>query len=80
MNRLFLNIPYRWKIEQSTTRQHNGIMNSETEMLCESTFVKIIWNLLSKKRSTTLRVRSSGNVFHRNYQRIKGEEDENLLK
>ena len=37
-----------------------------------SSFVKIIWKLLSLKMNTTLRVRSSGSTFCRNYQRTKG--------
>ncbi len=39
---------------------------------CGSSFVKIIWKLLSLKMSTTLRVRSSSSAFCRNYQRTKG--------
>ena len=61
--------PYRWRIEQPDTRQHNGIKNSETEMCL---WIKINWKPLSLKMSTTLRVRSSGSVFCRNYQRTKG--------
>ena len=37
-----------------------------------SSFVKIIWKLLSLKMSTTLGVRLSGSAFCSNYQRIKG--------
>ena len=32
INYKFLHIPFRCKIEQPATRQHNGIKNSETEM------------------------------------------------
>ena len=35
-------------------------------------FVMIIWKLLSLKMSITLRTRSSGSAFCRNYQRTKG--------
>ena len=49
---MFLHIPYRCKIEQLVTLQHNGMTNSEMEMCMwkyRSSSVKIIWEMLSLK-------------------------------
>ena len=62
-NGKFLHIPYRWKVEQPATWQHNGIKNSETKICMWKFFVKIIWKPVSMKMSTTLRVRSLGSAF-----------------
>ena len=44
-----------------------GLKNLKRKCACGSSFVKIIWKLLSLKMSTT-----SGSAFCRNYQKIKG--------
>ena len=49
-----------------------GLKKLKQKCACRSSFVKIIWRLLSLKMSTTLRIRSSGNTFCRYYQRTKG--------
>ena len=49
-----------------------GLKILKWKCACGSSFVKIIWKPLSLKMSTTLRVRSSGNAFCRNYQRTPG--------
>ena len=47
----------------------------------EVVFVKIIWNLLSLKMSTTLRFRSVGSAFCVNFREERDAEAEmNLLK
>ena len=67
MNSKFLHIPYRCNIEQPATRQRMGLKILKWKCACGSSFVKIIWKPLSLKMSTTLRVRSSGSAFCRNY-------------
>ena len=48
---IFLHIPYRCKIEQPDTRQCNGIKKFEMKCACGSSFIKIIWKMLSLKIS-----------------------------
>ena len=49
-----------------------GLKILKWKWACGSNFVKIIWKTLSLKMSTTLRVRSSGSAFCRNYQKKRG--------
>ena len=49
-------IPYKCKIEQPDTQQRMGSNILKRKCACGSSFVKIIWKLLSLKRSTILRV------------------------
>ena len=49
-----------------------GLKILKRKCVCGSSFVKIIWKSHSLKMSTTLRVRSPGSTFCRNYRRTKG--------
>ena len=49
-----------------------GLKILKWKCACGSSFAKIIWKQHSLKASTTLRVRSPGSAFCRNYQRRKG--------
>ena len=59
---------YRCKIEQPDALQHNRMINSETDIL------------LRVLGSITLRVRSSGSAFCRNYQCTKGKTMQKLTR
>ena len=72
----FYCISYRCKIELLDTLQHNEMTkfrngNLHVEIGCS---VTKNWKLLSSKmrKSTTLRMRSAGSYFCRNYQMTKG--------
>ncbi len=68
---LFLHIiPYRCRLNNLIPDSVVGIEILKRKCACACSF-KIIWKLVSKM-STTLRVRSSGIAFCRNYQRAKG--------
>ena len=57
-----------------------GLKFQKWKCACGSSFIKIVWKLLSLKMSITLRERSSGSTFCRNYQGTKGCSCEELVE